>query len=308
FADPAAPERHTTQYYEMFGCAALYDHGWKAVTWHPIQEEAPGLDRVQWELYDLRVDPSECHDLAAQEPERLAAMVTRWWAEAEAHQVLPLDNRPFSDFVFTRPRPGERVGGTVIHPHRAPIPEASAPDVRNRAHTVTAHVTIAPAGDGAAPRADPRARPPSGALAVQGSVLGGWSFHLLADGRLCYVHNLSGWREYRVEAAVGDRLTPGDHTLTFAFEPGHDGAPNQGHLLVDDEEIGAGPIRRTAWARFSLTGAGLTAGWSPDFSPADGDYRGPFRFTHHLDHVVIRTDGPPHVDPEAEVNDAIARQ
>jgi hypothetical protein len=36
-----------------------------------------------------------------------------------------------------------------------------------------------------------------GVLAVQGWVLGGWSLHLLGDGRLCYVHNLAGWREYR---------------------------------------------------------------------------------------------------------------
>ena len=33
--------------------------------------------------------------------------------------------------------------------------------------------------------------PLEGVLAVQGSVLGGWSFHLLDDGRLCYVHNLA---------------------------------------------------------------------------------------------------------------------
>jgi arylsulfatase A-like enzyme len=296
---PDAPERHTTQYYEMFGCAALYDHGWKAVTWHPIQVDAPGLDQVQWELYDLRADPSECDDLAAEHPERLAEMVARWWDEAERHHVLPLDNRAFSDFVFGRPRNEWPGGVMVVHPHRPPVPEDSAPDVRGRPHSITAHVSIA---DG------PGAEVPNGVLAVQGSVLGGWSFHLLADGRLCYVHNLSGWREHRVEAPVGERLTPGDHTLAFTFEPGVDGAPNQGRLFVDDEEIGSGPIRRTTWARFSLTGAGLTAGWSPDLSPADGDYRGAFRFTHHLDRVVIRTAGPSHVDPETETRDAIARQ
>jgi arylsulfatase len=225
-------------------------------------------------------------------------MVARWWEEAEAHGVLPLDNRAFSDFVFDRPRPPEPDDGTVVHPDRPPIPEASAPDVRNRPHSVTAHITVA--GDST--------EAPHGVLAVQGSVLGGWSFHLMADGRLCYVHNLSGWREYRVEAPVGDRLTRGRHTLAFEFECGTGGEPNQVHLSVDGERLGSGPIKRATWARFSLTGAGLTAGWSPDFSPADGDYRGHFRFTEHLDRVVIRTGGTRHVDPEAEVQDAIARQ
>src|SRR4029079_15271856 len=91
FDDADAAERHTTQYYEMFGCRALYHEGWKAVVYHPIHTDDPGLDTVGWELYDLRRDPTECHDLAASDPARLDDMVARWWAEAERHQVLPLD-------------------------------------------------------------------------------------------------------------------------------------------------------------------------------------------------------------------------
>jgi hypothetical protein len=175
------------------------------------------------------------------------------------------------------------------------VAESVAVNVRNRRHRVTASVTIAP---------DPSdAGPPAGVLLVQGSVLGGWSFHLLADGRLVYVHNLASWRIYRVEAAVGDRLTPGDHELAFHFEP-----PGTGTLLVDGEVVGRGEIKRTAWSRFSLTGAGLTCGWSPDYSPADTDYRGDFRFTHTLHHVVVEVDGDPVVDPEAEAEHAIAKQ
>ena len=47
------------QYFEMLGCRALYQDGWKAVMYHPIQVEEPGLDVAAWELYDVRVDPSE---------------------------------------------------------------------------------------------------------------------------------------------------------------------------------------------------------------------------------------------------------
>ena len=102
FDDAAAPEVRTVQHYEMLGCRALYQDGWKAVTYQEIQVDEPRLDEAVWELYDLRADPSECHDLAAAEPERLAAMIERWWEEAERHQVLPLDNRPFSELVFQR--------------------------------------------------------------------------------------------------------------------------------------------------------------------------------------------------------------
>jgi arylsulfatase A-like enzyme len=48
------------------------------------------FDSDRWELYHLDTDWNEVHDLAEEEPERLAAMVEAWWAEAAAHDVLPL--------------------------------------------------------------------------------------------------------------------------------------------------------------------------------------------------------------------------
>jgi arylsulfatase len=290
FVDAAAPDRHTTQYYEMFGCRALYHEGWKAVTYHEIQSDEPGLDQVTWELYDLRADPSECHDRAADEPERLAAMIERWWVEAERNQVLPLDNRPFSELVFDRVSSVPPRARYTYWPGRAPVPESVAVNVRGRAHTISAHVTI-----------DAGTEVVEGVLAVQGSVLGGWSFHLLRDGRLCYVHNLAGWRLYRVEADIG-RLEPGEHVLSFRF------APPAAELLVDGVVVGTGEIRRTVWSRFSLTGAGLTAGWAPDLSPADGDYRGRFECTAKLHKVVIDVAGDPEVDPEQEAQDLLSSQ
>jgi arylsulfatase len=293
FVDAAAPEVHTTQYYEMFGCRALYHEGWKAVTYHEIQAEEPGLAHAAWELYDLRADPSECHDLATVEPDRLAGMVERWWAEAERNQVLPIDNRPFSELVFERPGIAPR-GRYVYWPGRSPVPEAVAVNVRGAAHTITAHITVDRGGN---------VGPPCGVLAVQGSVLGGWSFHLLDDGRLVYLHNLAGWRLYRVEAPVGDRMTPGDHTVAFAFDPPH------ARLLVDGDEVGSGEITRTVWSRFSLTGAGLTVGWSQDFSPADADYRGRFVFRGGTLHrVEVDVAGAPLVDREQEARDIVASQ
>jgi arylsulfatase len=291
FDDAGAAEVHTTQYYEMFGCRALYDDGWKAVTYHPIQFEEPGLEQAPWELYDLRADPSECHDLAAEHPERLAAMVDRWWQEAERNGVLPIDNRPFSEMVFGRPTTVAPRARYTYWPGRAPVPEQVAANLRGRPHTVTAHLTVT--GD------EPVLE---GVLAVQGSVLGGWSFHLLADGRLVYQYELAGYRTYRVEGPVGDRLVPGDHTLAMRFDP------PAATLLVDGEVVGTGEVTRTAWARLSLTGAGLTAGWAQDFSPADGDYRGDFRCTATLHRVDIDVDGTAAVDAEAEAAAAVAAQ
>ena len=278
----------------MFGCRGIYHDGWKAVVYQPIQAEQPPLDAPGWELYDLRSDPTECHDLAAAEPARLEALVELWWAEAERNQVLPLDNRPFSSFVLERPtavRPRRR---HVYWPGHGPVPEAVAAPTKNRPHTITAFVRVAD-GDGA----------PEGALAVQGSVLGGWSFHV-RDGSLVYVHNLSGWREYRVSAPL-PRLDPGEHRLAFRFTPGTDGG-HRGELLVDDDLIGEGPIERVVWSRYSITGHGLTIGYAAGIPPCDRDYRAPFPFGPALDRVEIEVDGQPQVDAEAEAADAIASQ
>lgn len=287
FADANAAETHTTQYYEMLGCRALYQDGWKAVVYHEVQFDEPGLDKAPWELYDLRNDPSERNDLAATEPERLAAMIETWWAEAERNHVLPIDNRPFSEMVFGR-TPSVRPRNLYrYYPGRAPVPESVAVNTRNRPHSITATVTI---GEG----------PIEGVLVVQGSVLGGWSFHVVAN-ELVYVHNLAGFRLYRVALPL-PALAPGRHTLAMHFD-----APTV-TMAVDGEVIGDGEIKRTLWSRLSLTGAGLTVGWSPDFSPADLDYRGDFEFTGTLHHVDIDVNGEPVIDAEAEANDIIASQ
>ena len=293
FAAADAAERHTTQYYEMFGCRAIYHEGWKAVVYHPMQEDEPGIDVAAWELYDLRADPTECHDLAAAQPGKLEEMVERWWQEAATHQVLPLDNRPFSDFVLARPRPVPDRNHYVYWPGRSAVPELLAAPTKNRPHTITAHVRVDDGGD------------LEGALAVQGSVLGGWSFHV-QGGRLAYVHNLSGWREYRVEAPL-PTLAPGEHTLAFRFTPGTTGV-HRGELLVDGEVIGAADIKRFTWNRYSLTGHGLTVGYAVGIPPCDRDYRAPFAFGPALDRVEIDVEGTAFVDIEAEVADAMASQ
>ena len=141
-----------------------------------------------------------------------------------------------------------------------------------------------------------------GVLAVQGSVLGGWSFHLLGDGRLVLraqpgrAGGSTGWR--RRSAA----WRPATTRSAFRFRP------PAAELLVDGEVVGTGEVKRTVWSRFSLTGAGLTAGWSPDFSPADEDYRGRFEFTGTLHRVDIDVEGLPVVDAEAEAEAIIASQ
>ena len=135
---------------------------------------------------------------------------------------------------------------------------------------------------------------------MQGSVLGGWSFHLLDEAASC---TSTTWPAGALPGRGLGHLPVGSATTRCpALRPAHRGAPGR------RRGRGHGRGRRTAWSRFSLTGAGLTAGWSPDLSPADEDYRGRFAFTGTLHRVEIDVQGTPVVDPEIEAQEAIARQ
>lgn len=290
--DPDAPERHTTQYFEMLGSRAIYHDGWKAVTFKPMGgmysnddarlADAPWDDDV-WELYDKRNDFSECHDRAAEEPERLRAMIDLWWREARANDVLPLDNRPLA--AILDPRPGRRRDRPryVLSPFGAPLPEVVGPNVKNRTHRIVATVTVPDGGE------------PNGVIAAMGSVLGGFSFYLL-DGRPHYAHNHVGRsvEHVRGEACVG----AGEHEVRVElFAPGDYSA--EVRLLVDGELVGEGKVATFTAARFSITGGGLTCGY--DHGPAvSPDYTAPFRADFDLRDVIVEVEGTPHVDAEAE--------
>jgi hypothetical protein len=296
--DAMAPATRTTQYFEMLGSRALYHDGWKAVTFKPLGElyddgldpDAP-FDEDRWELYHVAVDPSECHDLAGAEPDKLAELVELWWHEARAHQVLPLDNRPLAALMNPRPsRHGDR-DRYVYRPWGAPVPETVAVNVRNRSHVITVDVEV-PAGVAA-----------EGVLLAQGSVLGGWVLYLL-DGRLRYVHNLANKRLDRV---VSDTVVgPGGHRLVCAFTRTADFTGSV-ELFVDGDGAGSGEIAFFTPARFSITGSGLTCGYEvgPAISP---DYAAPFGFTGAIRQATVDVSGVAFEDLEARLQAILAEQ
>lgn len=105
---------------------------------------APGtpIDDDTWELYHLDADFNEVHDLSDDEPERLAMMIDRWWEEAEAHQVLPLDDRFGERFAEN----AARVHGARTHYEfwagMGHLASDVAPDVRSRSYRIVAEVEI----------------------------------------------------------------------------------------------------------------------------------------------------------------------
>jgi arylsulfatase len=281
----------------MFGSRAIYQSGWKAVTFHPVgplyddQDPNAPFGADVWELYHVAEDLSETRDLAAQRPELLSRLIDLWWAEAERNQVLPIDNRVL--WALVHPKPDHRPAREVFRyfPGAAQVPEPVAVNVRNRSHALIVDVTI------------PESGPADGVLLALGSALGGWSLHILG-GRARYVHNLYGKERHTVESAAP--VTPGEHRIEFAFTKGA-GLGGTGVLSCDGRETGRGVIPRFTPSGFNGVGAGLTCGY--EWGPATGTgYTAPFPFRGTIRGARVETRGPVVRDPLAELEAILSEQ
>lgn len=105
----AAASGRSEQYFECVGRRALIDGDWKLVSPVP-PEKAHGGSGGVWELYDLRQDPTESNDCAAQYPQLTRELAERWRDLAWANGVFPLDddgslrtNRPETEDALSQP-------------------------------------------------------------------------------------------------------------------------------------------------------------------------------------------------------------
>ena len=243
-ADPAAPDRHTTQYFEIFGNRALYHDGWLARTIHfepwAKQARAP-FDQDVWELFDTRRDFSLAHDVAAQYPERLKAMQQAFLDEAVKYHVLPLDDRRIERLnaaLVGRPDlMGDRTSLTV-YPGMAAMSENTFINIKNRSFAVTADLALAD-GDAA-----------HGAILAQGGRFGGWSLYL-KDGKPAFTYNFLNMRRFTIAAPAA--LPAGNVKLRFefAYDGGKLGAGGTGRLFADGKLLAEGRIDTTQAIAFS---------------------------------------------------------
>ena len=283
--DAAAPARSRPQYFEMFGHRGLWHAGWKAVAYHPVGKP---FDEDVWELYHLDADFAETRDLAAAEPERLAELKALWWREAEANDVLPLDDRFAQRFAENGRRfHGERTR-FVLHAGMGHLPNEVAPDVRSRNYRIEAHVRLdpAPAGGGASSADGPGGSAARGVLVAHGDATSGYSLYIDADGHLVHDMNVGGQHHVMRSPAP---MTPGHHVLgmRMALGPwvrmvipvmGMAVFPSKrvATLLVDGEPVAtldSGRIGFVSQVSFSGLDIGLDRG-----SPVS-HYAAPFCFT-----------------------------
>jgi arylsulfatase len=292
-ADRTASTGKHTQYFEMFGHRGIWHDGWKAVAWH---QPYSSFDDDRWELYDLEADFNENHDLAAAEPERLAELQRRWWAEAAANQVLPLDDRFGERFAENAERfHGARTTYTFWE-GMGHLPSDVAPDLRSRSYTIEATVDVPPGGC-------------EGALIAHGDATGGYSL-FVRDGHLAHDLNIGG--KHRVVTSV-EPVPTGRHRLGFRMErdPGAGPFPHGvGTLLIDGEPAGTMETDQIFWLMVSWSGLdiGLDRGTTVSDYDGTGRFVGPFAFTGRLVKVTVDLGGDQDVDHDAAGDSELARE
>jgi len=237
FDAAGAPERHATQYFEMYGSIGFYHDGWflnTAVNRLPWQN-LPRSPETQWELYDLKADYSQSRDLAAQEPAKLAEMKALWDAEARRNNVYPIDRRFGSARTVSGLAPLRKQLSRTHFTYwgaDTSVDPWAGPSFAARSFTIDADIVV-PKGGG------------SGAIVATGSWFGGWSFYL-DRGRPVAFEAFSHKPEDKFAVTAKTALKPGPARLSYSFVS--DGGLMAGgtmRIAVDGRPVAEGRIDRT---------------------------------------------------------------
>jgi arylsulfatase len=243
-ANANAPSTRKTQYFEMLGNRAIYDDGWVAATtpatlpWELSTATPPDvITGYNWELYNVKEDPTQFNDLATRMPGKLQELQALFYSEAKKHDVLPLDNSTLAR--WNTPRPSLTAGRTVFA-YSSPItgvPASAAPSILNKSYTITAEVEIPEGGA-------------EGMIVTHGGRFGGYGLFLskgvlgFGSGKVVFLYNLLDLKRTTWE---GPELKAGKHTIVFDFKsdgPGL-GKGGTGVLSVDGKEVARNSMEHT---------------------------------------------------------------
>ena len=302
FDDSKAPEHRETQYFEMFVNRGIYHKGWTAVTRHSlpwVATEMPAYDDDVWELYGPN-DWTQAHDLAAEEPERLAELQRLFLIEATRYNVLPLDDRRFERFNPDLAGRPQLIRGTsqLLFGGMGRLSENSILPLKNKSHAITAAIEVPEGG------AD-------GVIVAQGGAFGGWSLYV-HEGRPAYCYNTFGVQRFKVHG--GEAIPPGEHQVRaeFTYDGGGLGKGGDVALFVDGAEVGTGRVEMTVPMVFS---ADETTDVGSDSGTPVSDDHGPkeTEFTGRIDWIQLDIDAAAEdldhlITPEERMRIAMARQ
>jgi arylsulfatase len=263
------------------GSRGIYHDGWMASAFGPrtpwVPGKPPGIadwtpDQDVWELYHLDQDWAQAHDLAAEQPDKLAQMKETFSIEAARNSVYPVGgglwvvvlhpemklSTPYREWNFT---------GDITR-----VPEPCAPELGRRGNLVTIDLDIP---DDA-----------HGVLYKLGGTGGGLTCYV-DDGYLCYEYNMFNMTRTKIRS--GQRLAAGPTTIQVETTPvdGKPAGPLTVALTVKGEDYGSATVPVSVPLLFGpdCLDIGICLG-----GPASLDYydRAPFPFNGHINNVNVR--------------------
>jgi arylsulfatase A-like enzyme len=301
FNEADAADRHDVQYFEMFCNRGIYHQGWTAVTRHSTPwafgAKLPAFDDDAWELYSPD-DWTQAHDLAAEQPGKLAELQRLFLLEAGKYNVFPLDDRRVERFNADLAGRPQLIKGNrqLLFGGMGRLSENSVVVTKNKSHSVTAQLVVP---DGGA----------QGVIIAQGGAYGGWSLYA-SEGRPAYCYNLFGLQRFKV---YGEEPIPaGEHQVRMEFAYDGGGLAKGGNvtLYVDGAKAGEGRVEGTVPMLFSAdetTDVGSDGGTpvSDDYGPKDSRFSGRVRWVQ----IDLDVDDHDHlISPEERLRVAMARQ
>jgi len=297
FGDAQAAERHTVQYFEMFGSRAMYKDGWWACTkldkapWdfspQTIKRFAPGVydpEQDVWELYYLPDDFSQARDLAAQHPDKLAELKELWWAEAERNRALPLLGGMSIFFGLLPPLP--TITRYTFAADVQNVQRGMVPRVYGRSYAIEAELEVP---DGGA----------EGVIVANADFIGGFGLWVDDKGLLNHTYSFLGVETYKQVST--EQIPAGPVTVKMLFEadkpqPGTGGTVT---LWANGRLVGEGKMPHTVPVAFSSY-AGMDIGRDNGLV-VDRAYedKAPYPFTGTVKKVVFDLKPATHQDEQA---------
>ena len=242
-----------------------------------------------WELYNVKEDPTEYNDLAAKMPEKLKEMQDLFYSEAKKYDVLPLDNSTLAR--WNTPRPSLTAGRTefTYSGELSGTPASAAPSILNKGYTITAEVEIPEGGA-------------EGMIVTEGGRFGGYGLFLskgefgVGRGKVVFLYNLLDLKRTMWE---GPELEAGKHTIVFDFKPDGPGLGKGGTgvLSVDGKEVARNTLDHTTPVTFPEDET-FDVGVDTRTGVAMVEYRYdvPFKFTGKIDKLTFKLEPEQHAE------------
>jgi arylsulfatase A-like enzyme len=280
FDDARAKERHTTQYFEMFGNRGIYNDGWVAATRHSIpwlMVANPPLSKDVWELYHVADDFSEANDLAAKNPAKLKELQDLFMKEAARNHVLPIDDRRSERFDASIAGRPDLMGGRTsltVYPGMIGITENAFINVKNRPYTITVPVELQDSNT-------------NGVIIAQAGAFGGWVLYM-KDGKIHHEYNYFGVEKTNIGSPAP--VAAGKHVIKYEFVPdaAKPGSGGKCVLYIDGQQVADGHIPKTQSFAFSAD-EGTDVGMDGETAVSNDYKQGDNKFTGKILKVTIDT-------------------